>query len=56
MLTADGRVVMISGASRGMGRAVADRLLASGFKISGGMRDPSKLPESDDVLSCRFDA
>lgn len=56
MLTADGRVVMISGASRGMGRAVADRLLASGFKISGGMRDPSKLPESDNVLSCRFDA
>ncbi|MCW5720063.1 MAG: SDR family NAD(P)-dependent oxidoreductase [Devosia sp.] len=56
MLTADGRVVMISGASRGVGRAVTDRLLASGFKVSGGMRDPSKLPGSDDVLSCRFEA
>ncbi|MHA6729203.1 SDR family NAD(P)-dependent oxidoreductase [Devosia sp. A369] len=56
MLSADGRVVMISGASRGMGRAVADRLVASGFRVSGGMRDPSKLPESDNVLSCRFDA
>lgn len=56
MLTADGRVVMISGASRGMGRAVADRLLASGFRVSGGMRDPAKLPESNNALSCRFDA
>lgn len=56
MLTADGRVVLISGASRGMGRAVVDRLVASGFKVSGGMRDPSKLENSNSVLSCRFDA
>lgn len=56
MLNADGRVVMISGASRGVGRAVVDRLVASGFKVSGGMRDPSRLPAGDDVLSCRFEA
>lgn len=56
MLTADGRVVMISGASRGMGRAVAERLTASGFKVSGGMRDPAQLRESDVMMSCRFDA
>ncbi len=37
MLTADGRVVMVSGASRGIGRAVVDKLLASGFTVSGGI-------------------
>ena len=36
MLAADGRVVMVSGASRGIGRAVVDRLLASGFTVSAG--------------------
>lgn len=40
MLAADGRVVMISGASRGIGRACVERLLTSGFTISGGMRKP----------------
>lgn len=56
MLEAEGRIVMVSGASRGIGRAVVDRLVASGFKVSGGMRDPTNLPESDYVLSSAYEA
>ena len=43
MLAAGGRVV-VSGASRGIGRAVVDRLLASGFTVSAGMRTPGRSP------------
>lgn len=43
MLAAEGRVVMVSGASRGIGRAVVDRLLASGFTVSAGLRRPEQL-------------
>lgn len=56
MLNADGRVVMVSGASRGIGRAVVDRLLASGFTISAGMRDPRKLSQGERLMTHRYDA
>ena len=56
MLEVGERVVMISGASRGIGRAVADKLVASGFRVSGGMRDPAKLPQSDQVYSHAYEA
>jgi NAD(P)-dependent dehydrogenase (short-subunit alcohol dehydrogenase family) len=39
-----GKVVMISGAARGIGRAVAERLLAAGCEISAGVRDVSRAP------------
>lgn len=39
MIPADGRVIMVSGPVRGIGRAVAERLHADGFRLSLGARD-----------------
>jgi NAD(P)-dependent dehydrogenase (short-subunit alcohol dehydrogenase family) len=52
------RVAMISGASRGIGLAVARRLAEHGWAVSLGMRDPgaSPLPAGENILVCRFDA
>lgn len=41
MLDPSGRVAMVSGASRGIGRAVAERLRAVGYRVSAGMRCPA---------------
>lgn len=43
MLEPAGRVILVSGASRGIGRAVALRLLRSGYRLSLGLRDPARL-------------
>lgn len=43
MLKPEGRVVMISGANRGIGRAIAERLLEEGYSLSLGARDPAML-------------
>jgi NAD(P)-dependent dehydrogenase (short-subunit alcohol dehydrogenase family) len=56
MLDADNRIVMVSGASRGIGRAVVDRLLASGFRVSAGLRDPGRLQQSERLMTHRYDA
>jgi len=37
------RTILISGASRGIGRAIAERLLADGHRLSLGMRDMAAL-------------
>jgi NAD(P)-dependent dehydrogenase (short-subunit alcohol dehydrogenase family) len=52
------RVAMISGASRGIGAAIASRLHEHGWAVSLGMRDPdaSPLAAVRDVLVCRFEA
>jgi NADP-dependent 3-hydroxy acid dehydrogenase YdfG len=56
MLDVDNRIVMVSGASRGIGRAVVDRLLASGFRVSAGLRDPGRLQQSENLMTYRYDA
>lgn len=49
---------MISGASRGIGAAIARRLVENGWAVSLGLRDVAALPLPGDerVLACRFDA
>jgi NAD(P)-dependent dehydrogenase (short-subunit alcohol dehydrogenase family) len=56
MLGTDGRVVMVSGAARGIGRATVLRLLESGFSVSAGVRDSHALPASNRLLVHRYDA
>jgi NADP-dependent 3-hydroxy acid dehydrogenase YdfG len=56
MLDVDNRIVMVSGASRGIGRAVVDRLMASGFRVSAGLRDPGRLQQSERLMTHRYDA
>jgi len=58
MLESKGRVVMVSGANRGIGRAITDTLKARGYKLSLGVRKPETLAElaADDVLVHEYDA
>ncbi len=55
MLDPADRVVMVSGAARGIGRAVVERLLADGFRVSAGVRTANLTP-SDRLLVHRYDA
>jgi NAD(P)-dependent dehydrogenase (short-subunit alcohol dehydrogenase family) len=56
MLETTGRVVMVSGASRGIGRAAVERLIADGYHVSAGARDPRGLVRSDQLMVHRYDA
>ena len=56
MLEADGRVVMVSGASRGIGRAVVERLVDGGFRVSAGVRESRGLVQSDRLMLHRYHA
>lgn len=52
------RVAMISGASRGIGASIAEKLLSEGWAVSLGVRTPeaSTFGDNPDALVCRFDA
>ncbi len=51
MLDAEGRVVMISGPARGLGRAIAERLRSDGYTLSLGGRTPDAVSAVADGLS-----
>ena len=56
MMDPAGFVAMVSGAARGIGRAVTERLLAAGYTVSAGVRDPSRLPAHARLTCHAFDA
>ena len=62
LLDVKDRVAMISGASRGLGEAIARRLLDDGYRASLGVRDVDATKKTfsdvadDRILVCHFDA
>lgn len=62
MLAPDDRVILISGANRGIGHAIAMRLHADGYRLSLGVRDLSQMQKAiadwdgSRVIICHYDA
>ncbi|QCL96404.1 SDR family NAD(P)-dependent oxidoreductase [Agrobacterium tumefaciens] len=56
MLGGSGRVIMVSGASRGLGLAIAKRLHEAGFTVATGARNPAAVAVKDRLSADRYDA
>ncbi len=56
MLNPQDRVVMVSGASRGIGRKTVERLIETGWRVSAGVRDARGLQASERLMLHRYDA
>ncbi len=56
MIEPDNRVIMVSGAARGIGRAVTERLLEAGFRVSAGVRQARGLVETDRLMLHPYEA
>ena len=58
MIPPTDRVVMISGANRGIGLAAAKHLASLGYTLSLGARDPASIPMDGlgDALTHRWEA
>ncbi|MFK7945403.1 MAG: SDR family oxidoreductase [Paracoccaceae bacterium] len=56
MLTPEGRVVMISGANRGIGLATAQALGKEGYQLSLGARQSGQIPTVPGAMMAHWDA
>lgn len=59
MLSAENRTVMITGANRGIGLAIATQLSSAGYRLSLGVRDPAGIDTTNfsaEVLTHHYDA